>query len=359
MQNYIQSVITNTALWQYYEHGPARPNINDADSCFDFIGNYFRHAQKYSQEVEDGLDYLLNHDPQRLRHIVSTFFLGLALYHDDNLSFHQCVLEQLRRFQVFSNIEREELDRQFAYIWFMITLFHDLGYLCEKDYMPFDEQLYGHEIPFSNSVPRRYRDVITPYLNYRHNKDYGICAGLMFDKVLCETRANRYYLGGSPLNWDPGLDEVYHHVAWMIMSHNIWWKRDTYPMEELREYRVAGLSNLILHSKKLKSDVYSWYPIRYGFHPIFFLFCLVDTIEPIKRLNTLEGINLRTRNNRISISIDLKTDAYIGYLEKDVVGMKEWLLHVRYDQVNQHASMHIPPVQYWQHRMMPYRRLRN
>ena len=329
MQNYIQSIITYTALWQYYEHGPAQPDINDADSCFNFIGDYFRHAQKYSQEVKDGLNYLLNQDPQRLRHIVSTFFLGLALYHDGNLSFHQSVSEQLCRFQVFSRIEGEKLDRQFAYIWFMITLFHDLGYLCEKGCIPFDKQRYYHEIPFCNSVPRKYRDLISPYLNYRHDKDHGICAGLIFDKVLCETRANRYYLGGSPLDWDPGLDEVYHHVAWIIMSHNIWWKRDTYPKEELQEYRVAGLSNLILSSQKLKSGIYSGYPIRYGFHPMFFLFCLVDTIEPIKRLNTLEGIKFKTENNRISINIKLITDAYIEYLQKNVIGMKDWLLHIR------------------------------
>ena len=84
MQNYIQSIITNTALWQYYEHGPAQPDINDADSCYNFIGDYFRFAQKYSQEVEDGLNYLLAYDSQRLRHIVSTFFLGLALVHQTN-----------------------------------------------------------------------------------------------------------------------------------------------------------------------------------------------------------------------------------------------------------------------------------
>ena len=78
------------------------------------------------------------------------------------------------------------------------------------------------------------------------------------------------------------------------MSHNIWWKRDTEPVDKIKEYRVAGLSNLILSSRKLKSGVYSWYPIRYGFHPLFFLFSLVDSIEPIKRLNSLEGIRLMT-----------------------------------------------------------------
>lgn len=39
--------------------------INDAYSCFQFIGEYFRRAQKYSMEVEDGLKYLLKHDPNR------------------------------------------------------------------------------------------------------------------------------------------------------------------------------------------------------------------------------------------------------------------------------------------------------
>jgi hypothetical protein len=45
MRNYIQSIITNTALWQYYEHGPAQPNINDVNSCFGFIGDHFRECR--------------------------------------------------------------------------------------------------------------------------------------------------------------------------------------------------------------------------------------------------------------------------------------------------------------------------
>lgn len=56
MEQYIQSVINNHNLWQYYEHGPEQPNINDVNSCFHFIGDYFKRAQKYSEEVEDGLN---------------------------------------------------------------------------------------------------------------------------------------------------------------------------------------------------------------------------------------------------------------------------------------------------------------
>lgn len=357
MERYIQSVIDNHALWQYYEYGPTQPDLNNVESCYEFIGDYFRHAQKYSHEVEDGLRSLLQNDPLRLRHIVSTFFLGIALYHDENLSFRQCISEQLRRFQVFHNADVEELDRQFEYIWFMVTLFHDLGYLYEDNHRHFNAELYCHEIPFCNSVPYRYRDVIKPYQQYRKNKDHGICAGLMFDKVLCETRANRQFLSGNPLNWDPRLDEVYHHVAWMIMSHNIWWKRDTEPVDKIKEYRVAGLSNLILSSKKLKSGVYSWYPIRYGFHPIFFLFCLVDSIEPIKRLLTLRGVQLTTERNRINLKIESDSEIYTNYLQRDIIGMDDWLIHVQHDNVTPQAYVHIPHSFYWSQRMFSHRRI--
>ena len=356
MEQYIQSVIINHALWQYYEYGPEQPNINDTNSCFLFIGEYFRRAQKYSKEVEDGLNCLMQHDPNRLRHIVSTFFLGLALYHDQNLSFRQCVSAQMCRFRIFRNVDQEELDRQFTYIWFMITLFHDLGYLYEKDFKQFSEEHYLHDIPFCNSVPRRYKDIIEPYLNYRQNKDHGICAGMILDIVLCETRANRCYLYEDALNWDPLLDEVYHHVAWIIMSHNIWWKRDTYPERNLREYHIAGLDNLVLSSRKLKSGVYNWYPIRYCIHPLFFLFCLVDSIEPIKRLQTLQGINFHTERNRITINAELALDTYSDYLRKDIAGMNDWLLHVKYDPTNQYASMHIPTFHSWIQRKTLYLR---
>lgn len=356
MEQYIQSVIINHALWQYYEYGPEQPNINDTNSCFLFIGEYFRRAQKYSKEVEDGLNCLMQHDPNRLRHIVSTFFLGLALYHDQNLSFRQCVSAQMCRFRIFRNVDQEELDRQFTYIWFMITLFHDLGYLYEKDFKQFSEEHYLHDIPFCNSVPRRYKDIIEPYQNYRQNKDHGICAGMILDIVLCETRANRCYLYEDALNWDPLLDEVYHHVAWIIMSHNIWWKRDTYPERNLREYHIAGLDNLVLSSRKLKSGVYNWYPIRYCIHPLFFLFCLVDSIEPIKRLQTLQGINFHTERNRITINAELALDTYSDYLRKDIAGMNDWLLHVKYDPTNQYASMHIPTFHSWIQRKTLYLR---
>ena len=356
MEQYIQSVINNHNLWKYYEQGPEQPNINDVNSCFHFIGDYFRRAQKYSKEVEDGLDCLLQHDPNRLRHIVSTFFLGLALYHDQNLSFRKCISSQICRFRIFRNVEQGELDRQFTYIWFMITLFHDLGYLYEKDFKQFSEERYLHDIPFCNSVPRRYRDIIEPYQIYRQNKDHGICAGMILDKVLCETRASRCYLYKDPLNWDPLLDEVYHHVAWIIMSHNIWWKRDTDPERNLHEYHIAGLDSLVLSSSKLRSGVYNWYPIRYCFHPLFFLFCLVDSIEPIKRLQTLRGIKFQTERNRIKISIESVLDNYTDYLRKDVAGMNDWLLHIIYSPTDQYASMHIPTFHSWLQRMKLYRR---
>jgi hypothetical protein len=212
----------------------------------------------------------------------------------------------------------------------MITLFHDLGYLYEKDFKQFSEERYLHDIPFCNSVPRRYRDIIEPYQIYRQNKDHGICAGMILDKVLCETRASRCYLYEDPLNWDPLLDEVYHHVAWIIMSHNIWWKRDIDPERNLHEYHIAGLDRLVLSSSKLKSGVYNCYPIRYCFHPLFFLFCLVDSIEPIKRLQTLRGIKFQIERNRIKISIESVLDNYADYLRKDVAGMNDWLLHIIY-----------------------------
>ena len=78
---------------------------------------------------------------------------------------------------------------------------------------------------------------------------------------------------------DPILNNHIACAAWTIICHNIWvHKRGTC---EAKKYEEIGLNELI-HNKTDKRF------IQLKEHPLLFLLCLVDTIEPVKELERNE-----------------------------------------------------------------------
>ena len=197
----------------------------------------------------------------------------------------------------------------------MATLFHDLGYPAEEREKGPD--LPPNIVPFVGAVPEYYRYTYQDYYAYRKNKEHGIYAGLVFDRDVCRIR--EYQEGaGSDLDWRKDLEELYHYVAWIIMSHNIWLKRDN--SKDIDEYRNNHLDELILPSKKDDDNRYINYKNSFYEYPLFTFFCIVDTLEPLKSSSCLSEIDIDLKKDRIIIKCN--DSEYC----KKVLSLNEWLL---------------------------------
>ena len=212
----------------------------------------------------------------------------------------------------------EGIDRQLTYVWFMASLFHDLGYIAEdkKD----GEPKPCHIIPLIESVPKFYSEVYEKYYSFRDNHEHGIFAGLKFDKDVCNIRRFQEHDDSSELGWRKELDELYHYVAWIILAHNIWMIRDN--DEHVSKFRENNLNELVLSSEKNTNGRYREYRVHFKDYPLFTFFCLIDTIEPTKAVSCLSDIDIKLEGKKIIIK---SNDA--SYRKK-VADLNDWLLPV-------------------------------
>ena len=311
-----QSFSDRPKLWNYYDKKDIKmPVLTDAEDCYQFILKYIRFAGKSgSVLVKDDLEKLKELSPQRLSHIVSTFFVGLWLFHHKRVKFiHDAIIEELKYLGCFRN-NVDDIEEQFIFVWFMATLFHDLGY--PKEDQKGGASLPQNYVPFVNSVPEYYRQIYWGYYDYRDNKEHGIYAGLTFDENVCRIRKEQEG-HDSELDWRKELEELYHYVAWIIMSHNIWMIREN--AKEIDEYRNHHLDELILSSTKDDNNRYTDYRINFNRYPLFTFFCIVDTLEPLKSTSCLSKIDIALKKDKIIV----KSNDSV-YCNK-VLGLNEWL----------------------------------
>ena len=313
-----KSIMNRRELWDYYNKEMNNPIITDVNDCYRFVTEYIKYSEKSETLLFGNVKRLKDNSPQRLSHIVSTFFLGLWFYHHKKSTYlHSSIKRELKRLNCFQN-DYDEIDKQFAYVWFMATLFHDLGYPAEENkdgtIMP------NHDIPFVGSVPEFYRTVYSDYYTYRDNKEHGIFAGLTFDRDVCSIRDYQHHASDSKLDWKEELDELYHYVAWIILAHNIWMIRDD--DEKVSKYIEKNLKELILSSEKSINGKYKEYRVNFKDYPLFTFFCLIDTIEPTKSTSCQPDISIKLEGKKIIVK---SNDAFY---RKKIADLNDWLLPV-------------------------------
>lgn len=313
IKNIYESIINRPDLWNYYNHDINAPVITDTDDCYRFITDYIIYSEKSKTVLIEALQNIKKRSPQRLSHIVSTFFFGLWLFHHKRNKFlYNRIINELINLSCFQN-DYDDIVRQFTFVWFMATLFHDLGYPAEEEGKP----LPNIDVPYVGSVPDFYRYVYQNYYNYRRNSEHGIYAGLIFDRDICEIRRFQE-CSDSDLGWKEELEELYHYVAWIIMSHNIWLKRDN--DNNIDEYRSYNLDLLILSSTKTSDNRYMDYKIVFDEYPLFSFFCIIDTIEPLKTSSCLSEIDIELQKGKIIVKSN------DSEYRKKVLGLNEWLV---------------------------------
>ena len=174
MKELYKSIIEKKKLWNYYNKELDKPDLTDSESCYKFISSYIKYAEKSKTVLWKGLEDLKNNEPQRLKHIVSTFFLGLSLYHNDKLEIKNRIQEELSHFEYLRSKSSEFIDNEFTYLWFMLCLYHDLGYLYEKEESNTPLTFYNPLSKVNMGVPSFYKSICENYFEYRERKDHGI-----------------------------------------------------------------------------------------------------------------------------------------------------------------------------------------
>lgn len=103
-----------SAEWNYYDADIRKPF--DKDKAREFIKQYFEYGAKKGV-VLPLIDEI---DSMRHIHTISAFFIGLLMKR-----------ELCPNLTVYS---QEYEDYEFSYLWFLVCLFHDMGYAIENDW---------------------------------------------------------------------------------------------------------------------------------------------------------------------------------------------------------------------------------
>jgi len=314
----------NKNKWKYYSKLDINP-FNSTEESRNFITQFIELSGK--AEGNPLFENIEKLDDKRIRHIISIFFLGTHIYHESK--YLRTLLDKpISRFKK----QNPQSKIEFSFIWFLICLFHDLGYTIEEKehYKNFDSFISGKVKYFLNErvgVPYVYEKTFIDYFNYRlkskneyiNKPDHGISGGiLLFNKlnsILKEKQKNNKSDG---LSWNKKLINIYRFTSWVILSHNIFFIRKGDSKE--KEYVDSGLQDLILDkTENSKIDLKK--------HTFLYLFLLVDSIDPIKTFEQYEKLNkidFECVSNKIII--DVNNEEFRTEYIKKVDRLKEWLI---------------------------------
>jgi len=320
-----ENIFLDKLKWKYYTD----INVNPFDKPKKFIKEFIKLARKNLQNpLYDEIDKL---DAKRARHIVSTFFFGIYLYDrvDKIGESIDVVINRYKKQNPKSTIS-------FSFIWFLISLFHDLGYSIEnsKKYNSFDAFIGEFKVKYflkqHVGVPVLYEHVYENYFNYRLNSDnekiskpdHGICGGLILFNTLNATLLERMKeedaKNSTGLYWGPKLLNIYRYASWVVLSHNIYFITEGDADEQI--YRDNNLEELIL-------DKHEPSKIKLAKHSFLFLLSLVDNIEPVKVVDSFENcgkVKCSIDENiiRLKLNDDIFTKEYLDRVDE----LKSWLI---------------------------------
>ena len=322
----------NYRSWDYYSNSSSIRclNIEDPVACREFIHQYFSISGKVGCIDEwTNLDGILTESPSRYQHIVYTFLLGMGIYDQQNL-IKELIDTKIKYYTTKYNVKSHVT---FAFVWFLCCLFHDLGYPMENS-RNLNWDFRQKDLDKLEGVPGLYRNTLKRYLQYikkeHHKTDHGIYAGVNMYKMLRDNRAKQeqQYDNNSKLCWEKALENIYNIASWIVMCHNIWLVNNT----DKKKKRTVDIY------KEYKLDRLTYadgeYKIKLKDYPLFFFFCLIDTIEPIKRvvdISLLERIYISIEDSQITIQSDIPCGCKERYMQ-DVENIGTWLTKIKKEE---------------------------
>ena len=315
------SEILRTTHWEYY-YGHPNMSIFEDNKCKQFIKSYLDEAGKTKTPI---LDYLNDISTDRARHILSCFLLGILAY-EENYYIQNSTDKFMER---IPTTRYESKKNQFLYIWMLVCLFHDFGYAIEENKKQITNQDISKlikQMPTQiKGVPRLYsKKLLEKYNIYRCSCfkiiDHGIAGGVQLYHDLCALREEKSRENYNPLYWGKNLEKDYSVAAWAIACHNIFY--DNGKSAYTSSYKKFGLEKLICSDDKGK------YKIKIDRHPIYYLLCLVDSIEPIKtfkEFDALKEIELVFEKNQVIIQVNSSCESKLDEYFEKACGLNDWL----------------------------------
>lgn len=320
------------------------PKLEDVDECRDFIKNYFSEAGKaFPRSMLSKIK-----DNKRIKHIVSSFFLGIGIYQESSV-LKAIIDMELKRYDYA--LKHYHSKAPFAYVWFLICLCHDLGYAYEEKgtnlkFKKF-EDLTKHfgNLGMCEGVPELYASMIEPYFKYRAEgmglgqdkavNDHGIVGAFHLYHDLCRTRAEkRKEVESDPQSsnkWVKELDDIYNLVAWIVGCHNIFFT-NTDKFCDMFKYMWFHLFGLIKEPGDYKISLYD--------NPLFFFLQLIDNIEPIKMSSDgddkcMSEIKIKIDDKRKFLHIERVDKKPLDeWYYNRLLGINNWLTKVEGDKLS-------------------------
>lgn len=291
----------------------------------NFIEKYIRLSGK-CQIIND----LILADKKRNQHSISTFLIGMHLY------LNVKIIKDNIDTKIFNNniITQTNLTIEFCYYWFLICLYHDLGYVFEKKPEEILKTNFFNDLTLNLTHPDLKESKLIPsiitqnyskyfyYVLIKHNKlEHGIIAGLLLFMALNQgyvTKQNNQY-DETIVTTDVIKNEIWNDIIWPIIGHNIWYinKNDSAQKEKIDNYTKTGLKDLIINEPV----------INIKDHPLLYLLCLVDSIEPIKKITDLDcDNNVFNNKDLMDYKISLSDTKITFFNHKNVINdLKYWL----------------------------------
>lgn len=336
----INSIIENTfrdqSLWNIY-NSETLPKIDifTPEGCRDFINIFMKVSKKRGENFKS--EVLEHLDDDRVQHIVSVFFLGLGIYNTNDY-IKSLIDKEFLEFKREEGVENAFDDTMnFAYIWFLISLFHDLGYPIENGDLQFDIDyilkygLYKLEkisfVPdfYSLKLGLSYDEYIKANDNLPKNKhDHGVCGGIKMYDSLCYIRNSSCNEESDAIEkelWKPELDKIFKFVSWIVFCHNMFFV-DQNDTQGSSIYRKYNLQKLIKEPGE--------YKIKLHDYPLFVFFVLIDSIEPVKKtkdFKLLDYILLQSGDDKIIIESKLDTKE-IRFYNEYINRLNSWFTRV-------------------------------
>jgi hypothetical protein len=337
----IYNKIINNGKWRYYNNEDLKnlkfdELFNDDNKSYTFIINMIIESGKIADQLKKCLDALKTKEnaegeDRRLRHIVSLFFLGFAIYENIQI-IKKGIDEQIEDLGILH--KEFSSSKRFAFIWFLLCIFHDLGYAYERKLVKEPGQIVKVKMP-TGFIPSKYtKENIDRYDKYRqckwNVKDHGIWGGKVFysemiaiGKKIAENQRNNEFKIFETEN----VGKLYQYAAWIIMCHNI--NYNTNNDDYTNCYRCQKLDDFILSKARC---------ISIKNNPLLFLFCFADTIEPTKKLHSkthdpqkdkliCNSLKLEFKDNSMKFVLDDDYGAF-GKYKDCLLEMNEWLIDV-------------------------------
>ncbi len=284
------------------------------DDNVKFIHDYFTRGGKGC--VYDSIisAYCGDHK-MRASHSVSMYLTGLCLHIECNAL--KCIID--------NQLEIVNID-DFRYLWFLFSLYHD-STLHVEDVDSNSEQLISRQLEFMRKYFKHPYTLSNILLYYKFRisngrNDHGIYAGCLFYKRMSRninnavaqkrricSRHNEYFDKNDfyykNLHWSAEHKKWHAFIASLIIKHNIWFRNIEIDLRtDIEEYVAHNIAAFIIDNNLRMS---------FDSNPLLFLFCIIDTIEPVKLLHKccdknidiLKGIGISIKDigDKLQLSI--------------------------------------------------------